>query len=292
MPRIDIENANILIVDVGAVSHNIKHGFKNKKKLGTKEHATYILHGFLNRLIQFAVVTQPDFVIFALDSESSKRKEIYTNYKNREKKDLTPEEKDFNKVALKQFIELETYILPKLGFRNIIRFEGLEADDIIARVCKTYGTKNYITIATNDHDIFQCLTSSVRIYNVRTNGFYTKKDFKKEFGIKPKEWVAVKILAGCSSDKVPNVVGVKEKTAIKCLKGEMNPNSKTYQNIINFPNKKRNKQLVKLPFKGTPKIKIRKDHLELSDLKEVCKKYKFKYLWSRRKEWRKYLNFR
>ena len=288
-----MRNLDILIIDVRAVAHSVKHSL-GRHRLSNNEKPTFVIFGFLNRLLHIAKQVRPDIVVFAHDSKDSKRKEIFPGYKNRNfTNKKSPQMIELDELALPQMIELDEYVLPTLGFKNRFLVKGFEADDIIASLCKKYRSKNYITIATNDQDIYQCLHNNVRIFNLKRNEFYTKSSFCKEWNIKPETWATVKSLAGCTSDVVPGIIGVKEKTAIKYLKNQLKDTSKAYINIKNSNDiRKRNKKLVKLPFKGTPEFRIRPDHLSMKDLKKICKKYGIKSIARQEDQWRGILKFK
>ncbi|MDY6957777.1 MAG: hypothetical protein SVK08_01335 [Halobacteriota archaeon] len=86
----------------------------------------------------------------------------------------------------------------------------------------------------------------------------TKESFEKEWGISPEQWAEVKSVAGCLSDTIPGVYKVGEKTAASYIRGDLKKTYKTYKAIIS--NKEiidRNRPIVKLPYEGTPVIKLK-----------------------------------
>ena len=94
----------------------------------------------------------------------------------------------------------------------------------------------------------------------------------------------MKALAGCSTDSVPGIKGVGEKTAIKYLKNELKESSKIYQRIISKEGwniYKRNIELVKLPFTGTKIFKLKTDKLSATGWKEVVEQLGMKSIRER-----------
>ena len=284
--------ATILTVDVRAVAHSVKWSL-GKHKLSKDEKPTFVIFGFLNRLIYIAKRMRPDVVAFTLDSPKSLRRELFPGYKLKEEKKKTPQMQELDELARPQMIELDEYVLPSLGFRNIFIQEGYESDDILAHLARRYRAFSYVVIATNDQDMYQCLHKNVSIFNLRKNSIYNKKMFKQQWGISPKKWAEVKSLAGCTSDTVPGIKGVKEKTAIKYINNELNKTTQAFQNIVNSNDiRRRNKKLVKLPFKGLEDFKLKPDHLKMENLKSICKQYGFKTILKSKSQWKQSLKFK
>lgn len=293
----------ILLVDFKAVGHAIKFSL-GKGRLTKEEKPIFLIYGFLLKLNFLMRKTRADVVVFALDSKRSIRREIYAGYKsNRENKPKYTQELD--KLAFPQFDELENNVFPKIGYRNIFEVNGLEADDIIGSICKTY--KNHqIVICSSDHDMYQLLTPNICMFDIKKNTYYTKTTFENEFGIEPKMWKRIKAIGGCYSDTVKGVPipqpdptkkqqHVAEKGALNFIKGEMKSTTQAYQAIMSRAGKdviNRNKKLVILPFNGTPKFEIVPDRLSVNGLIEVCEEYGFKAILSNIDNWKRILKLR
>ena len=284
---------NILILDLSSVLHSVKFSL-GKHKLTHKEQPTFVMYGFLNSLYAYQNKVKPDIIVVACDSRTSLRKELYPLYKHKRQK-KTPEQAALDKIALPQFETIRYELLPELGCRNIFGVDDLEADDVIGRLCKMRIYKNdYITIATTDKDIYQCLRHNVRIINSKNKTFYTLKDFTRDYGIEPKMWKRVKAYGGCTSDCVKglpipdSVKCIGEGYALKFVKGELPEHYKAYKAFIVPENKKilqLNKELVILPHKSTPDFKIRPNHFSRKGLVAICKRYGFESILSMRKDW-------
>ena len=107
---------------------------------------------------------------------------------------------------------------------DIVEMEGYEADDIIGTLSK-YGEKKglEVTILSGDRDTFQLATDKVTIRIPHTKAGksetdeYNKEKIIEKYGIKPKQLIDVKGLQGDTSDNIPGVPGVGEKSALSLI---------------------------------------------------------------------------
>ncbi len=112
-------------------------------------------------------------------------------------------------------------IIDRFGFFQYER-EDVEADDIIASLATTYYDDfDDIEIISNDKDLFQLLNKKVSIRlskrGIQPEKRYREADLKEEMGLKPHQIPDLKGLMGDSSDNLPGIPGVGEKTALKLL---------------------------------------------------------------------------
>jgi len=251
----------ILIIDISALCHAASYAMPPLKQ---GENGTGIIYNFMIQLLRFQRIYDADRIVFAKDSKQSKREEIFPEYKAQRKlrysnEGLSLEEIEQNKQVARQFKIIPDEFLPSLGFVNVFGADGYEGDDVIARICQSYN-KDQIIIVANDKDLFQLIRSNCRIYYLRERQLITEEEICSRYKIHPSRFAEMKSLAGCSSDEVPGVPGVAEKTAIKYMCGDLKTTSKIYQKIkasedvIKFTEK-----LVKLPFEGTPEFVIKPD---------------------------------
>lgn len=244
-------------------------------RLSYKNKRSEIVYSFLGQVFTVAKTLQADQYLFFWDSKKSKRKEIFPEYKSkRNKREKTEEEKEEWKIVYSQFEQLRKRILPEMGFNNNFRQSGYESDDLLAKYVQAHGEAEDLTIVTSDDDLLQLL-DYCRIFNLGKNLIVTGDDFIKKYGIQPKQWVEAKKLCGCKSDEIPGIKGVGESTAIKFLKGELNPESKAYKNITEADKEVilRNEVLVALPFKGTEDVVVRPDSFDMLGFLRLCRKY-------------------
>ena len=260
-------NDKTLIIDTPYLCHRAKWSTGDLSHDGE---ATGTIYGVLRDIEILKRIHDPDVMVFCFDSKHSKRKKLYSGYKaNRKHPERTKAEWAFEDAFRRQIKLLRTRYLRMMGYNNIAFQKGYEADDHIAATLNALPRHKNAVIVTADHDMYQCLRQGVTIYNPqkKDNQYYTTKSFKDEFGVAPSRWPFIKAVAGCSSDCIPGVPGVGEKTVIKYLKGEIRRGTKTFYKIHSFVKGRqrksepmwRNLKLVTLPFPGTALSRIHPD---------------------------------
>jgi len=265
--------------------------------VNSKGKATGVLFGFMRELLVLAQAFDSTEFAFVWDSRKSLRKLYYSGYKDRREVEKTPQDVRDERDGFKQFEELKDMVLPRLGFKNIFFQEGIEADDIIARICKTYPNRQ-VVILSNDNDLWQLLSKNHYMYSVKSKRKYTAEDFEGEWGLPPGRWAEVKAIAGCSGDKVKGVPGVGNKSAAQYLKGALKEHYKTYKNITSTAGKriaKYNKFLVTLPLPATDYFRLSKEVEEkfrLEDFLYFWDEYEFNSLKAQEALWRERFNMR
>ncbi len=268
-------NKKWLILDCNFLCHRLKYAMGGLSHEGGP---TGIIYGFLKSIPMYQEMFDTSYIIFCWDSKTSKRQEIFPEYKaNRKKrfKEMSKEEVIFETKFQYQMKMLRRKYLSMIGFKNIFCQKGYEADDLIASFCLTIPDKNQIVIITSDQDLYQCLAINICIYDPNKRKKMTLQGLYKKYKIKPHEWLMLKALAGCTTDEVPGVKGIGEKTAIKYLTGELSDASKAFQKInskIGWKIYKRNLKLVSLPFNRTKKYKLKNDNLSADGWKQVIRK--------------------
>lgn len=287
-------NRKILLFDTSSVLHAAKHSL-GKSRLSKDDRHTFVIYGFMLKLKAILAKEYYDIAIFALDSRTSIRSSYFSEYKaNRDKSTKTADQIELDELSYPQFNEVTDFVLPKLGFKNLFKAKGFEADDVIAKICHKY-RKDEITIIGTDQDLYQLLTNRVIMFNPKTRHYYNIDDFRKEYGIEPKMWKRVKAFGGCKGDNVPGLpipqsdAAIKKGTAprkigegfaLKYIKNELGVHTNTYKAFIQPSAKKiiiRNKKLTLLPHKGTPDFTILPDNrMSKKGLLEIIEKYAFR----------------
>lgn len=199
--------------------------------------------------------------VFCWDSgKLTKRHEILPTYKEkRQTKNLDEDELKKVKKLRKQMRVLRDEILPALGFKNVMKANGYEADDLIAAACTRLTLRGHsCVIVSADKDLYQLLGDQVSMWNPISKKTFTAEAFRAEWGIEPHQWKAVKAIAGCSTDQVPGVTGVGEKTAAKYVAKTLKAGAKfdAIKAFIQSGEYSRNLRLVQLPFTDCPSRKI------------------------------------
>jgi len=175
---------------------------------------TNALHGFTMMLATLLRDHQPDGLAVAFDRpEKTFRHERLSSYKaNREKQ---PD-------ILYEQLALVREIVESLGM-CVVDAKGFEADDVLATLASLVrDSKEEAIIVTGDRDSYQLVEDPhVRVlYNKRgvsDYALYDEEGIKERTGVSPKDYVAYAALRGDTSDNLPGVPGVGEKTAAKLI---------------------------------------------------------------------------
>ena len=203
----------ILAVDSNSIMNRAFYGIK---VLTTKDgFFTNAIYGFLSILLTAISETKPDAVVFAFDVHAPTfRHEFYKEYKAG--RHATPQE------LIDQFPVMKE-LLGYLGY-PVIAIEGFEADDIlgtVSRLCEEQGWD--CVISTGDRDSLQLIgeKTSVRLATTKMGApVSTMMDIPavhEKYGVEPIELIEVKALMGDSSDNIPGVPGIGEKTALDLI---------------------------------------------------------------------------
>ena len=176
---------------------------------------TNAVYGFLNIMLKILEEEKPDYLTVAFDEhQPTFRHEMYQEYKGTRKK--MPDE-------LREQVPLIQDVLQAMGV-CIVKQGGLEADDIlgtIARQAERDGIE--VSLVSGDRDLLQLATEHIliRIPKTKRGGTeienYHTQDVIDKYGLTPAQIVDLKGLMGDSSDNIPGVPGVGEKTATKIL---------------------------------------------------------------------------
>lgn len=219
-------------------------------------------------------------IAFCFDHGKSRRALVYPAYKNT-RASSGDVDADAAKVELqRQIRRLATLYLPAIGFRNIFHQKGYEADDLIAHLAVIALPRDATAvIVSNDHDLYQLLSSRVSIWDPRKKKLITEKTFTQEYGVAPTQWADVKAIAGCKSDEIAGIVGVGEKTAIKYLRGELPSHVKTHKAIVKGDSIwRRNLSLTRLPYSGVRPLELVPDEVTPSKWRCTLKRLGIKSL--------------
>jgi len=269
-------NRKWLVLDCNYLCHRAKFSMGDLSYAGT---ATGIIYGFLKSISYFQELFQTRDVVFCWDSKTNKREKIFPGYKQKRRDAATnalvsQERVKFEEDFRIQMKNLRRTYLTQIGYKNVFCQKGYESDDIIASVCFNLPMKDEAIIISADKDLYQIIRHNISCFNPQKSKMLTLQGFKKEYDIIPEQWIIVKCLAGCSTDEVPGIKGIGEKTVIKYLLGELKESSKAYKKIKRYKTKylKKNYPLIGLPFLGTKVFRLGFDELSRKGWTEVIKK--------------------
>ena len=234
----------IVLIDGNSIMNRAFYGIMGSKMLMTKEGTyTNAIYGFLAILFKILEDINPEYLVVAFDLKApTQRHKLYEGYKATRKG--MP-----NELAEQMPIIKEILIAMNI---DIIEKEGYEADDILGTLSR-YGEKNdlEVTILSGDRDTFQLATDKVTIRIPRTKAGKTEtEEYNREkiietYGIEPKQLIEVKGLQGDTSDNIPGVPGIGEKTALSLIK-EYNSIENLYEKLEKGESNIKGKQKEKL----------------------------------------------
>ena len=178
------------------------------------------VYGFANILARLFSDTKPEYICVAFDAgRHTFRNDLYAEYKANRKG--MPDDLAAQMPILKNML--------KSMHITMIEKVGIEADDIIGTLTKKFLGVQKIVV-TGDRDSLQLIDTDTTVWLTRKGisdiSEMNSQTFREEWGIEPKQIIDLKALMGDSSDNIPGVLGVGEKTAINLIT--------TYQSIDNI----------------------------------------------------------
>lgn len=181
--------------------------------------------GFATMLVKMFDTIKPDYVVTAFDVHAPTfRHKMYDGYKSSRKG--MPDELASQMPILKEMLDV-------IGVKRI-EMSGYEADDIIGTLSKRFSTDTYIV--TGDRDSLQLIDNTTRVLLTRRGitetDEYNEQTLKENMGLTPRGVIEYKALAGDSSDDIPGVAGIGDKTA-KTLLGKFGDLDGVYAAIEN-----------------------------------------------------------
>lgn len=209
--------SRLLLVDGNSIMNRAFYGIMGSKMLMTLDGTyTNAVYGFLAILFKIEEDLNPDYIAVAFDLKApTARHKMYEGYKAT--RHGMPDE-------LAQQMPIIKELLRNMNI-TIIEKEGYEADDVLGTLSKR-GEKEgvEVTILSGDRDTFQLTSDHITVRIPRTKAGKTEvEDFDRNkvlevYGLEPEKLIEVKGLQGDTSDNIPGVPGVGEKTALSIVK--------------------------------------------------------------------------
>jgi len=216
----------VYLIDGMSVVFRAYHAMINSNLKNRDGETTGAIFAFVNILTTLLEREKPEFLSIVFDTEQPTfRHEIYPLYKaNRAE---FPEELAPQLIKIKKFISL-------IGISQI-EFPGFEADDIIGTLAKKFSNDNISTYCiTNDKDYYQLVDNNIKLMRPGRGGedfeIIDYKEVNDKFGVLPQQVIDVLALIGDTSDNVPGVKGIGEKTAIPLVQN-FNSIEEIYNNL-------------------------------------------------------------
>ena len=177
----------------------------------SKGFPTNALYGFINMMNRIIKEENPSYIMVAFDKGKTFRHDKYDDYKAG--RAAMPDELKLQFPKAKEVLEA-------MGIKYY-EIDNYEADDIIGTLAKKVDEEDEFvaTIVSSDKDLLQLISDEVVVKLLKSNDhiMMTKEEFKNVYGLDPIRMIDLKALMGDSSDNIPGVKGIGEKTAIKLL---------------------------------------------------------------------------
>ncbi len=201
-------------------------------KAGEPTAGTY---GFTSVLLRLLEQEQPEYLAVAFDTGKTFRDDLYEDYKAT--RDKMPDDLRLQIDRIHEVVE--TFGIP------ILEADGYEADDVLGTVAKQAAEEGVdVVILTGDRDLLQLADENVTI---RLSGQklseavdYGPKEVRERYQLDPAQLIDQKALIGDSSDNIPGVSGIGEKTAVKLLQ-DFKTLDDIYENLDHISTRFRNK---------------------------------------------------
>ena len=207
----------LVVIDGNSILNRAFYGIMGSKMLMTADGTyTNAVYGFLAIMFKMMEEINPNYMVVAFDVKApTKRHEMYKDYKGTRKG--MPDELASQMPIIKE-------VLKAMNIK-VIEMAGYEADDILGTLSRYGESKGLeVRLLTGDRDSFQLATDKTTIMLPRTKGGKTETEFfdrdkiLETYGVEPLQMIEVKGLMGDSSDNIPGVPGIGEKTALTLIK--------------------------------------------------------------------------
>jgi len=188
------------------------------------------VYSFFKTLLSIVKKQKPSHLAIAWDkNRNTFRRDLYSQYKEN-RKDVRTE--------LKSQFEMCQKTLEYIGVKQYI-IDGYEADDIIGAISKRIEDKLHVRILSKDKDVLQLISENTDVWYINPFAYQFNKDYGidtktlnipekvalynkdillKSMEIEPKQVIELKALQGDTSDNIPGIPGVGEKTALSLIK--------------------------------------------------------------------------
>ncbi|MFH0779167.1 MAG: DNA polymerase I [Candidatus Eisenbacteria bacterium] len=204
----------VYLIDGSALAYRSYFAFVRRPLVNSKGENTSAVYGVASTLLKLLREEKPDYVGVVFDSKvPTFRHELYPEYKaNREK---MPEDM---RSQFPRILEL----VDAMGLR-VIELQGYEADDVMGTLATRFSGEGFdVVLVSGDKDFCQLVGEGVRLLNPGRGGeeafWVGGKEVEGRFGVEPDRFLDVLALMGDSSDNIPGVPGIGEKTAARLVR--------------------------------------------------------------------------
>ncbi|HAZ29910.1 TPA: hypothetical protein DCY43_04205 [candidate division WWE3 bacterium] len=282
--------AKLLILDLFNLIHRAYHALP-KEFTDKNGNPTNAIYGVSSMLLTVLNQVHPTYVVAVVDTEKPTfRHEAFTGYKAHRR----PME-DLLSVQIPKVLELVN------AFKiQAVSAPGYEADDLVAAIATKHKKANQVIVFSNDRDLWQLVQPNVVIMLPSTKGdkieWVGEKEVIARLGVLPNQVPDYKGLVGDSSDNIPGVYGIGQKTAGDLLKkystieniyrhvGEVTPDSLREKLVNGYDQAVMSKKLATLDYNTPADFSLeasRYGNLPIQSVSEALQSYNFKSLLKR-----------
>ncbi len=205
------ERQVLYLIDGHALAYRSFFALQRAGFVTSAGESTSAVYGFSATLLTIYEKFQPKYLAVTFDKGLSGREEFYPGYKS----SRPPMPPDLKAQFERIFELVAAFNIPQLTMPN------MEADDILGTISRQAVEQGLdVHIATGDRDILQLLGPHVRVQLPQRRGddiVYDEAAFRERYAIEPSQLIELKALMGDSSDDIPGVAGIGEKSATKLL---------------------------------------------------------------------------
>ncbi|MHB0955589.1 MAG: DNA polymerase I [Pirellulaceae bacterium] len=202
-----LQGQRVFVVDAHSLIYQVFHALPEMS--GPAGQPVGAILGFLRDIVDILERRKPDCLLCAFDPPGKTfRHDVYDQYKMY--RPTMPLDLQLQIPHIQRF--LEALAIP------ILSVPGYEADDLLATVgAETRRLGGECYLVTNDKDCRQLINEQVKLYNVRKHEVIDAAEVEKQWGIRPDQVVDFQALWGDSTDNVPGIAGIGQKTASQLL---------------------------------------------------------------------------
>lgn len=216
LDRSHIHSQTLYLLDAMALAYRSHFIFISRPLINSKGQNTSAAYGFTMALLKLIEEHKMDHIIVVFDAigeGGTFRDEIYAQYKAH--RSPMPEDLADNIPRIKRIVNALDIPVVEIG--------GVEADDVIGTLARRAEAEGAdVVIVSPDKDFQQLLTPRISIFRPAHRGEefdpITPESFREKFGVEPRQFIDILALMGDSSDNVPGVPGIGEKTATQLIK--------------------------------------------------------------------------
>jgi DNA polymerase-1 len=209
-----MDRKKVFLIDGSALAYRSYFAFIRNPLINSKGENTSAVFGFASSLLKILREENPDYIGVVFDTPAPTfRHKIYKDYKSTRAK--TPPEMVEQLPRIKELVEYMNFPL--------IEKDGFEADDIIGTLAQQAKKEGLgVFVVTADKDFFQLVDEDIKMLKPskgkEPQEMYDAKAVKEKFGVAPEQITDFLGLMGDSSDNIPGVPGIGQKTALELIK--------------------------------------------------------------------------